>query len=151
MPSVTSSIDIASLPHAVWDLVSDPKRYPEWVEVTDRMIDVPAEALREGSIYTEYAGLWPFKSESTWRITAFEPHRRQVHLGDDGTAEVELTMLIEPTDEGSRFTQTLDLRFRGVAALLMVAAWPLVMRRRMQRAVDRSVANARDLTETAAR
>jgi hypothetical protein len=93
-----------------WNLVSDARRYPEWVVQTDRMLDVPDTGLRQGATYREYAGLAPFKSESEWRVTVFEPHRRQVHLGDDGTVEIELTIEVEPTDGGSRLTQTFDVR-----------------------------------------
>jgi uncharacterized protein YndB with AHSA1/START domain len=142
MPGVTSSIEIAASDESVWDLVSDPARYPEWVAQTDRMIDVPTDGLRQGATYKEYGGIGPFKAESEWRILVFEPHRRQVHLGDDGTVQIELTIEIESTDAGSRLTQTLDLRPRGMMSVLLPVMWPLVMRRLLQRANDQTVANA---------
>jgi carbon monoxide dehydrogenase subunit G len=145
MPTVSSSIEIAVPEEPVWDLVSDPRRYPEWVVVTDRMLDVPSDGLRQGATYREYAGLKPFKSESEWLVTAFEPHRRQVHLGDDGAVEVELTIEIEPTDGGTRLTQTLEVRPRGMLGALMNVMWPLVMKRRLQRANDQTVANVKRL------
>jgi hypothetical protein len=40
------------------------------------------------------------------RLAVFEPHRRQVHLGDDGTVEFELTIESEPIGGGSRLTHT---------------------------------------------
>jgi uncharacterized protein YndB with AHSA1/START domain len=148
MPSVSSSIDIDASIESLWDLVSDPPRYPEWVASTDRMIEVPKDGLRQGATYKEYAGFPPFKSESEWRVTVFEPHRRQVHLGDDGTVQMELTIELEPTDGGSRLTQTLDIRPRGMLTVLMVVMWPLVMRRRAQRAMHQTVADAKRLVES---
>jgi carbon monoxide dehydrogenase subunit G len=148
MPIVSSSIEITAPQESVWDLVSDARRYPEWVVQTDRMLDVPDTGLRQGATYREYAGLAPFKSESEWRVTVFEPHRRQVHLGDDGTVEIELTIEVEPTDGGSRLTQTFDVRPRGMLAALMKVMWPLMMRRRLQRANERTIANAKRLVES---
>jgi uncharacterized protein YndB with AHSA1/START domain len=147
MPTIASSVEIAAPEAAVWDLVSDPRRYPEWVVQTDHMLDVPSNGLREGATYREYAGIAPFKSESEWRVTAFEPHRHQVHLGDDGTVELELTIEIEPVDGQSRLTQTFEVRPRGMVALVMRVMWPIVMRRRLQSANDQSVANAKHLLE----
>ena len=148
MPTVSSSIEIAAPEERVWGLVSDPRRYPEWVVVTDRMLDVPSDGLQQGATYREYAGLAPFKSESEWVVTAFEPHRRQVHLGDDGSFEIELTIEIKPLGGGSRLTQTLEVRPRGMLAALMRLMWPLVMKRRLQRANDQTVANVNRLVES---
>lgn len=150
MPSVSSSTEIAAPAEAVWDLVSDPGRYPDWVAVTDRMIEVPESPLRQGAVYKEYGGIPPFKNESEWRVTVFEPHHRQVHVGDDGTAEIELTITIESTDGSSRLGQTVDLRPRGLVAVLNVVMWPLLMRRRAQSAMDETVQNAKRVLESGA-
>ncbi|TVP66417.1 MAG: hypothetical protein EA340_11750 [Nitriliruptor sp.] len=148
MPTVSSSIEIAAPEEPVWDLESDPRRYPEWVVATDRMLDVPSDALRHGATYREYGGVAPFKSESEWLVTVFEPHRRQVHLGDDGTVELELTIEIEPIDGGSRLTHTLEARPRGLLGALLRLMWPLIVSRRLQRSNDQTVANAKRLVES---
>ena len=148
MPTVSSSIEIAAPEEPVWGLESDPRRYPEWVVATDRMLDVPSDGLRQGVTYREHGGVAPFKSESEWLVTVFEPHRRQVHLGDNGTVELELTIEIEPIDGGSRLTHTLEARPRGSLRAVMRVMWPLVMRRRLQCANDETVANAKRLVES---
>jgi uncharacterized protein YndB with AHSA1/START domain len=151
MLNVSSSIEISAPEAQVWDLESDPGHYPEWVVAADRMLAVPSDGLREGATYREYGGMAPFKSESGWLVTVFEPHRRQVHLGDDGTVELELTVEIEPVDGGSRLTHTLEVRPRGVQGALMRLMWPLVIERRLQRDTDRTLANAKRLVESSAR
>ncbi len=50
MPSVTSSIDIATSPDTVWALMCDPHRYPEMADPTERMIDVPDTDFKVGSL-----------------------------------------------------------------------------------------------------
>jgi uncharacterized protein YndB with AHSA1/START domain len=108
MPTVSDSLEIAAPAEPVWRRGSDPRRYPEWVMVTDRRLDVPSDGLRHGATYRGSGALAPFTSESGWLVAACEPHRRQVHLGDDATVEIELTIEIEPIDGGSGLTQTLE-------------------------------------------
>ncbi len=148
MLHVSSSIEISAPEERVWDLESDPRRYPEWVVAVDRMLAVPDDGLQQGATYREYGGIAPFKSESGWLVTVFEPHRRQVHLGDDGTVEIELTIEIEPIVGGSRLTHTFEARPRGVQGALVRLMWPLVIKRRLQRDTDRTLANAKRLVES---
>ena len=68
------------------------------------MIDVPDEDMDVGYVYREYGGIPPFKSESEWRITVFEPIRRQVHVGDDGQVTLNLDNVLQPIESGTRFT-----------------------------------------------
>ena len=149
MPGVTTSVDIDALPEAVWALMSDPPRYPDFVTVTERMLAVPEGEFGLGSKYREYGGIPPFKSESDWEVTGFEPYTRQVHVGDDGTATITLTLDLEPTAEGTRLTYRVDLKPRWFMAPLSAILWPLVMRRRAQREMDATAANSKRLLESA--
>ena len=76
MAEVTASIDIKAPPEAIWALMCDPNRYPELAEPTDRMVSVPDDGFGVGYAYQEYGGIPPFKGESTWRVTEFDPMRR---------------------------------------------------------------------------
>lgn len=85
MTSVIASTDIAAPSNVIWELLCDPRRYPEFADPADRMLSVPNEEFGAGIVYREYGGIPPFKAESTWRVMAFEPMQRQVHVGDDGS------------------------------------------------------------------
>jgi ribonuclease Z len=113
----------------VWELLSDPHRYPELVEQTQRMVHVPDMPMGRGYTYKEYAGVGPFKGESDWTVTEFQPEHRQVHEGDDGTVRFHLEIVIEPTGTGCRLRQRLGLEPRGVPKVAMILLWPLFMRR----------------------
>ncbi|MBI4261024.1 MAG: SRPBCC family protein [Actinobacteria bacterium] len=76
MARVAVSTDVSAAPEAIWELMSAPDRYPEYVDATDRMIDVPDEDVGVGYRYREYGGIRPFVSESEWVVTEFEPTRR---------------------------------------------------------------------------
>ena len=100
-----------------------------------------------GYVYREYGGVPPFKGESTWRVTVFEPKRRQVHVGDDGSMTLDLTIEIDPLERGSRLTQRLKLKPRWYLVPLIIL-WPLIMRRRAQEAMDKTVQNVKRKAES---
>jgi hypothetical protein len=62
-----------------------------------------------------------------------------VHIGDDGTVGFGLTVDLESIKGGSR---------RGILGALMRVLWPLVLRRRLHRGNDQTVANVKRLVES---
>lgn len=150
MPHIESSIEIAAPPEKVWELISDPDRYPEWVVPTDEMLEVPQGELGAGSVYKERGGIAPFKGTSEWRVNAFEPHHRQVHDGDDGTMKIHLEIEITPAGGGSRMRQSIDAEPRWFIAPLVLVLWPLMLRSKAQRAMDDTLANAKAIVEASA-
>ncbi len=148
--AVEASTVIAATPEQIWELMGDPHRYPEFAEETDHMVDVPAGPVSEGYVYREYGGIPPFKGESEWRVTVFEPHRRQVHVGDDGKMTFHLSIEIEPAGDGSRLTMRVTVHPRWFLAPVSALLWPLMMRRRAQAAADGTVANVKRILEVQA-
>ena len=144
----TASTEIRAAPESVWALMCDVNRYPEVSAATDRMVNVPKEDIAVGYVYREYGGIPPFKSESEWRVTEFEPIRRQVHVGDDGMVKLDLSIDLLPTQAGTRLTMTVALRPRWFVAPVNAILWPLFMRKRGQEAVDKTVANAKRIVES---
>ena len=126
----------------------DPHRYPELADPTDRMLEVPDEDMSVGYVYKEYGGVPPFKGESEWRVTEFEPMTRQVHVGNDGSMTLDLTIELAPASEGTRLTQTLELKPRWYLVPVNVIMWPLMMHKRAQEAIDKTVANVKRMVES---
>lgn len=147
MMAVEASIEVAGQPERVWKLMSDPSRYPEWVEATQRMLEVSPGEFGLGSIYREYGGIPPFLSESEWKVVRFEPNRIQVHEGSDGKMRLPLRIELTPSGGGTRLSLTLGMVPTWYLAPLTAVLWPLMMRRRAQQVLDASVANARRLLE----
>ncbi len=147
MYQVVASTDIGTPPAAVWELYCDAHRYPELADPTQRMMHVPEAPMGEGYTYKEHSGLGPFKGESTWTVTEFQPQRRQVHSGDDGTMRFQLEIDIESTSTGCRLTQRMGVEPRGATKVGMTLLWPLLMRRMLQGSMDRTVANFKQAAE----
>ena len=149
MAEIIASTDIAAPPDVIWALMCDPHRYPELADPTDRMLSVPDEEFGVGYVYREYGGIPPFKAETTWRVTEFEPMLRQVHLGDDGTVLLDLTVELEPIEIGTRFTERLKMKPRWYLRPINAILWPLFMRNRAQLTMDKTVLNVKRAAESA--
>lgn len=147
MAEVIASTDINTPPDLIWALMCDPHGYPELADPTDHMLSVPEEAFGEGSVYREYGGIPPFKGESTWRVTVFEPMRRQVHVGDDGAMTMHLSIELDPIEGGTRLTQRLVMQPRWYLVPVNAVLWPLMMRQRAQEAMDKTVENVKRMAE----
>jgi uncharacterized protein YndB with AHSA1/START domain len=147
--TVDSTTTIEAPLETVWAFVSDPNRYPEWSVVTERMTHVDDGPADVGMIYREFGGLGPMTDESEWIITTFDPPRKQVHRGDDGTVQTLLTFEIEPMDggESTRLHQTIELVFpRGFRLLARLLGW-LFLRRMAASALEETVLNAKRIVE----
>jgi hypothetical protein len=144
---VHASAQISAPCDTVWDLYCDPHRYPEIAHATERMLHVPEGPMGVGYAYKEVGTLGPFKSEDEWTVTTFEPKRRQVHRVDEGPMGLYLEIDIEPTPSGCRVTQGFGIEPRGAMRVMAPVLWPLFMRRLVQHAMERTVANAKAVAE----
>lgn len=149
MKRVSSTVEIASGPEPVWRILSEPKRYPDYVTATEKLLDASDETVRAGSTYREYGGVPPFLGESDWVVTEYEPMTHQRHMGDDGKLRMSLDLDVQVIDdETTRLTITLGLEPRWFLALPNAVLWPLMMRKRAQKVIDDTVANAKRLVES---
>jgi carbon monoxide dehydrogenase subunit G len=147
MAEVTATVEIEAPAEKIWALMCDPHRYPEFADPTDRMLMVPTEPMGVGYTYREYGGIPPFKGESTWEVTVFEPMQTQVHVGDDGSMIFNLSVELAPVGSGTRLTQRLHLLPRWYLRPVSAVLWPLLLRNRAQSAMDKTVQNVKRLAE----
>jgi uncharacterized protein YndB with AHSA1/START domain len=72
---MTSSAD------AVWTVLSDLKRLPEWLAFAGSLEDVSSDAAVEGATYTVKPSR-AFEPKTKWRIASVDERRRQVHTSE---------------------------------------------------------------------
>jgi carbon monoxide dehydrogenase subunit G len=143
---VASRLNVDAPSAAVWAFCADVNRYPEYVEMTDRVFDISEGPLREGYVYHEYGGVPPFKSRSRWTVVEYESPVRQVHVGDDGTMTAELEILLAPAGSGTDLALSIEMRPRWYLALPIALLWP-VLRGRTQAGLDQTARNMKRLIE----
>jgi uncharacterized protein YndB with AHSA1/START domain len=117
---VTASAVIAAPPAQLWELVSDARRNPEWVEATAAVTRTDGPA-REGSTYDEINPIMgPWRAKTRWTVTEFDPPRRQVHRSEDVPFASETLVIIDlmPIGDGSEVTVTLRATGRSVLRLM---------------------------------
>ncbi len=93
--SIIASAIIPASPERVWAIACDTSRYPEWVENTLRVLrtDGPARPGATMEELTRIAGPW--KSVTRWRVTEFDPPRRQVQQGEGVSTAKDMAVIIE--------------------------------------------------------
>ncbi len=148
MAEVSASVLINTDPDPVWELMCDPSRYPDFVENTERMVDVGSGEFGLGYVYKEYGGLKPFLGESEWRVTEFEPMRHQAHIGDDGKMRIHLDIDLAPGEGGTTLTLKVALEPRWFIAPVSTVMWPVMMRKRAQTDMDTTAANVKRIVES---
>lgn len=135
-------------PTALWDLVNDFDRMTEWVTFADELTYLSDGEVGEGTVYREYGGVGPISSESEWEIIEFEPPSRQVHRGDLGIMQPELTMTFEPVDGGTKFTQSMTYRALPRGRPLGWLLEKLVITRSLRSGLRETQSNLKRLAET---
>lgn len=109
MLQVTASAVVLASPEAVFSLLCDTQRYPEWVTGTDAVTRTDGPAS-EGSTYDEVNPiLGPWKASTHWHVESHEPPRRTVHATSDIplSRRFEVEMSVAREGDGSAVTITL--------------------------------------------
>lgn len=73
---------------------------PRGVAIVEEATLVKGPEIEEGAEYEEGSPLGPFDSKSHWRVTEFDPPRRQVHVDHLPFGPVELTIETRPDGDG---------------------------------------------------
>jgi hypothetical protein len=147
------SVDVAASPDAVWAIVSDPARTPEWSPVCRRVEWVPpARGPAAGARFRGHNQLRLFRWTRECEITEWEPTTTiAFHTLLGNRVSTRWRYRVEPVTGGTRLTET----YR--AAFLPVWVWLLRKLPRAAATSDRdtrrnlstSLANIKRLAEAA--
>lgn len=113
MPRWEHSIDINATPDRIWQVMSDIERWPEWTPSVLSVTKLSDGPLARGTTARVHARGTP---ESTWTVSALIPAKSFTWGTTVRGAATTAGHVIEPADDGSRVT--LSLEVRGLAATL---------------------------------
>ena len=147
MGRIQGTILIEASPETIWEIVNDADRWSEWIAFTDRVTYISEGSFGEGTVYREKGGPGTLNAESEWRVTEFDPPRRQVHRGDLGIMQPVLTFELDPSDGSTRVHQTVDFELLPQARPLGRLLERLFVRRLMQRALNTTIRNLKRVVE----
>ena len=144
---IRASIVVDAPAERIWKLLSDPGRYPEFVEFVERTVELPDGEFGLDSTWKEYGGIRPFVGTSTWTVTVFEPVTRQVHAGSDVAMNFELTLELTPTDGGTRIDVRQTMAPKWFAMPVSLVAWPLTLRKKADAMMQTTLGNVKALVQ----
>lgn len=113
MGSIEHATVVAAPQEAVWEYISDPRNYLEWIDDLDTVIVLDdAEELGEGTRFRERGRIGYRRLVTDHRIVEWAPPRRAAHRADvlGGTS----TVTLEATEVG----ENTYLRYVGEARVL---------------------------------
>jgi uncharacterized protein YndB with AHSA1/START domain len=146
MHEITRKVQIDSNLEAVFALLSDLDRRPDWVTTTVRTFDVPGGPLRSGQTFRQIMRVVGRPVESEWRVVHVDRPCRLVFESvctNGGTLSMTQTLAAigdtTTVEIVVRYALPLDLRW-GPLGLNYIE-------RRIQREVAVSLHNLRDLLE----
>lgn len=114
---ISASVEVAAAPDAVWEVVSDVTRMPEWSPELRRLFVIGSKQPRVGmnlvGINRRGYAVWP----TTSKVVRFEPHRAVAWKTRESGAT--WTYELEPTGTGTRLTGRRDLPAFTLGTTLM--------------------------------
>ena len=131
----------------IWDFVSDPKQYPEWIHFVREVFGITDFPLKKGAVYYERAKPGPVETVSKWIVTEFDPPKRQVHIGEETAMSYRLTIELERLGENmTQWRHTLEFRalprFRPLGVVI-----EKLLHRKMHKELERVVGAGKDIIE----
>lgn len=115
MSRMSRCVDIAAPANAVWPLLEDVRRLPEFSSATVAVEDAPERITAVGQTYVQVGRILGKRYSSTWRVVALEPRRL---IGSEGSlgygVSYCLTQSLDATgDDTCRLTITIDYSVPG--------------------------------------
>jgi acetyl-CoA C-acetyltransferase len=142
--SVSTSIDLKADTSAVWAVLSDLGSLGSWLSNHAGFVGAAPGALAVGTEYTEKIRMLGMPNDVAWTVSTVEDGSRIVQEGRGPMGiSVDAEYVLEPTDEGTRFT--VSQTFSG-AALFAVKGQ---LEREVKGAQENSLATLREIVESA--
>lgn len=114
MARVSTSIEIAVPPRAVWDVIMDPRRYGDWVTIHRKVGKLDDGPLREGFEVEQTLALAGAPFKVRWRLAVHDPPHHAIWEGRGparSTARIEDTLTA--AGAGTRFDYLNDFKAPG--------------------------------------
>ena len=146
MSVVTTSIDLAAPPQAVWDVVMDSRRLGDWVTIHRKLGSAPSEPVRKGAEMEQTLCLRGVNFRVHWQLEECEPPHHAVWEGrGPARSHAHTEYVLKAEDGGTRFDYRNE--FRPPLGPLGAAASRALVGGLPSREAQRSLARLKALVE----
>lgn len=140
-----NAVEIERPVEEVFAYLADFENVPAWnyaIESTTKLSEGP---VRLGTTYRQVRRI-PRRSEESFEVTVFEPGSRLAIRGTLGPFASDLEYRIEPTERGTRVTNEVQLKPRGILGMVGQLASS-----RVKEAVAKNLGKLKQVLETRGR
>jgi uncharacterized protein YndB with AHSA1/START domain len=126
MAPIVSEVDVARPPEEVFRYATDPARFGEWQSgvVSAHIEGDGAQAVGSRCVMTRRIG--GSDRTSTSEITELSPPRTWTVCGIDGPVRADVTVIVDPRQDGTKAHVTIEVDFRGSGMGKLIL--PMVLR-----------------------
>ena len=117
MASLENTVTIRRPVEDVFAFLADFENVPKWNYAIVETTKVSPGPVGVGTTYRQTRSV-PRRSEEGFEVTAFEPARRLEVQGQIGPFTARLSYLLEPTGNGTRLRNAVDLGSSGLSTLV---------------------------------
>jgi uncharacterized membrane protein len=143
---IERSIDIARDADAVFAVLTDLDRLPDWATIVVETHDLPGRPMRNGDTFRQTIRLGGQTLETEWEVSELRPGRHVAYTATaPGGGELAMKQTVIPNGRKSRVEVELDYAVPG--GFLGELADRAYMERRNEREAELSLHNLKDLLE----
>ena len=148
MSQIRRALEIGADPEAIFSLLTDVDRLPDWSTITIKTHDPTPGPLKEGDTFTQTLRVLGRNLETDWRVTELEaPHHVAYEATGPAGAQLKMRQTVQEAEGGS--TVSFDLEYQLPGGFVGDLA-DLVAGRRNERELEHSMHNLKDLAEHSA-
>lgn len=141
MAQVNANVEFPAPPEKVWAVMSDPRRYEEWLTIHQSWRGELPEVLSVGAKLTEIVTVMGMANKIEWTVEDYAAPSR-VKISGTGMAgvQVSFTLSVEPSGVGSK--AAIDAEFSGQ---MVVGAIGAAVEKQSKKELDASLAKLAEL------
>jgi uncharacterized protein YndB with AHSA1/START domain len=144
MSHLSTTLRVDAPPTAVFDLLADPARAPEWQTMIAEMGEISGRPGGVGSSYTGFYKVAGRRIEGHFVVTAAERPTLHQAAGTTRGGWTRWTTMIEPVDGGSEVTVDLEYELPGE---VLGSVFSAITGNRLEQEVRRTYENLKALVE----
>ena len=145
MTAIRREIEIAATPTAVFALLVDLDRLPDWSTITSQTHDRPSGPLKTGDTFAQTLRVLGRAMESEWRVTELHaPFRVAYEATGPLGARMKMRQTVQDAHAGSSVAFEVDYELPGG---LIGDLADFVAGERNERELEHSMQNLKDLAE----
>jgi carbon monoxide dehydrogenase subunit G len=141
MGKIEKTVEFAAAPDKVWDVVSDPARFGEWLGMHQSWKGDPPTEFTKGSQVTAVVSLLNMPNTITWTVDEYQPPK-SVRLSGTGMAGVKVAIYLDVEPAGAGTAMSIGAAFEGQ---MIVGAIGAAIERAGNAELDSSLAKLREL------